>query len=97
MTSTKPRLSAGKLVLVLSVLAALWFGYRQFAAKDDAGAGQYRSEAAAVGDLSSSISATGTAYGPVVVLDARRFRISRQVSVRRTTMPRTGRPSKRNL
>ena len=60
MTSTKSRLSAGKLVLVLSVLAALWFGYRQFAAKDDAGAGQYRSEAAAVGDLSSSISATGT-------------------------------------
>ena len=37
MTSTKSRLSAGKLVLVLSVLAALWFGYRQFAGKGDAG------------------------------------------------------------
>ena len=60
MTPKKSRLSAGKLILAAIVLAALWFGYRQFAGKDDAGAGQYRSEAAAIGDLSSSISATGT-------------------------------------
>lgn len=60
MTSKQSRLSAGKSVLAVLVLAVLWFGYRQFAGKDDSGAGQYRSEAAAIGDLSSSISATGT-------------------------------------
>ncbi len=60
MTPKKSRLSAGKLVLAVLVLAAIWFGYRQFAGSGDDGAGQYRSEAAAVGDLSSSISATGT-------------------------------------
>ena len=60
MTSKQSRLSAGKSVLAVLVLAVLWFGYRQFAGKDDSSAGQYRSEAAAIGDLSSSISATGT-------------------------------------
>ena len=35
--------------------------------------------------------------GPVSVLPARRLSSSTQASVRRTTMPRTGRPSNKNL
>jgi hypothetical protein len=33
----------------------------------------------------------------VLLLDARRRKISVQVSVKRTTMPRTGKPSNKNL
>ena len=47
--------------------------------------------------ISPSSARTGTGYGPVAVLPARHARISLQASVRRTSMPRTGRPSNRNL
>ncbi|MFZ9347690.1 MAG: efflux RND transporter periplasmic adaptor subunit [Arenimonas sp.] len=52
--------SIGKIAVAAIALVALWFGYRSFSGGGEAAESQYRTEPAQVGDLSSSISATGT-------------------------------------
>lgn len=52
--------SIGKIAIAAIAVLAIWFGYRSLSAGDEASESQYRTEPAQVGDLSSSISATGT-------------------------------------
>ena len=52
--------SIGKIAIAAIAVLAIWFGYRSLSGGDEASESQYRTEPAQVGDLSSSISATGT-------------------------------------
>lgn len=49
-----------KLAIATAIIAVLFMGYRKFTGKVEQDEGSYRTEAVTVGDLSSSISATGT-------------------------------------
>lgn len=53
-------LPLGKIALAAVAILAVWLGYRSLSGGGEASESQYRTEPAQIGDLSSSISATGT-------------------------------------